>query len=262
MGCPALELAGHWVELCLSVEMEISGRAPADWCYVGPGGLWWTSVLNSALPSQRPRPDSRPEHQDRVSHTAVEDGLWVGCLPLPCCSCFSCLKRSPRYWVIPPFLRTCTCQSGICRCPPDTLHWNTYIHGGERYANSVSSLQFRDWDSLSLHVAMSGAAGQWSQSDNLSDSNKAFCSPQAVVPSSRSTQLQHSDWGTRWDPQMRISASPRAWLAHPGKELRRESPSPISPEEQTPGSYPNRRSFAPHFGLCVYVWWASWTELF
>ena len=25
--CPALELAGHWVELGLSVEMEISGRA-------------------------------------------------------------------------------------------------------------------------------------------------------------------------------------------------------------------------------------------
>ena len=30
MGCPALELAGHWVELGLSVEKEISGRALAD----------------------------------------------------------------------------------------------------------------------------------------------------------------------------------------------------------------------------------------
>ena len=70
MGCPALELAGRWVELCLSVDTEISGRALADWYYVGPGGLWWTNVLNSALPSQRLRPDTRPEHQDPVSHTA------------------------------------------------------------------------------------------------------------------------------------------------------------------------------------------------
>ena len=37
---------------------------------MGPGGLWWSSVLNSALPPQRLRPDTRPEHQDPVSHTA------------------------------------------------------------------------------------------------------------------------------------------------------------------------------------------------
>ena len=30
MGCQALELAGRWVELGLSVEMEISGRGLAD----------------------------------------------------------------------------------------------------------------------------------------------------------------------------------------------------------------------------------------
>ena len=30
MGLPALELAGHWVELILSVETEISGRALAN----------------------------------------------------------------------------------------------------------------------------------------------------------------------------------------------------------------------------------------
>ena len=30
MGCPALELAGHCVELGLSVETEISGRALID----------------------------------------------------------------------------------------------------------------------------------------------------------------------------------------------------------------------------------------
>ena len=50
------------------------------------------------------------------------------------------------------------------------------IYCGERYANSVGSLQFRDWESLSLHVAKSGAAGQRSQSDKISDSKKAFCS--------------------------------------------------------------------------------------
>ena len=30
MGRPALELAGYWVELGLSIETEISGRALAD----------------------------------------------------------------------------------------------------------------------------------------------------------------------------------------------------------------------------------------
>ena len=33
------------------------------------GGLWWTNVLNSALPLQRNRPDAQPEHQDPVIHT-------------------------------------------------------------------------------------------------------------------------------------------------------------------------------------------------
>ena len=37
---------------------------------MGPGGLWWSSVLNLALPPLRLRPDSRPEHQDPVSHMA------------------------------------------------------------------------------------------------------------------------------------------------------------------------------------------------
>ena len=61
MGRPALELAGRWVELVL----EISGRALA-----GPGGLWWSNVLVSALPPWRLRPDTRPEHQDPASHMA------------------------------------------------------------------------------------------------------------------------------------------------------------------------------------------------
>ena len=34
------------------------------------GGLWWTNVLNSALPPQRHRPDSQLEQQDPVSYTA------------------------------------------------------------------------------------------------------------------------------------------------------------------------------------------------
>ena len=32
------------------------------------GGLWWTSVLNSALPPQRHRPDFHLEHQDPISY--------------------------------------------------------------------------------------------------------------------------------------------------------------------------------------------------
>ena len=58
------------MELGLSVEMEISGRAFAIWYYVGLGRLWWTNVLNSALLPQRLRPDTRLEHQDPVSHMA------------------------------------------------------------------------------------------------------------------------------------------------------------------------------------------------
>ena len=58
------------MELGLRIEMEISGRAFTICYYVGPGGLWWTNVLNSALPPQRLRPDTRPEHQDPVSHVA------------------------------------------------------------------------------------------------------------------------------------------------------------------------------------------------
>ena len=71
MGHPALEFACHWVDLGLSVEMEISRRGLADQYYMGLGGLWWSNVLNSALPPQRLRPDGRPEHQDLVSHKAA-----------------------------------------------------------------------------------------------------------------------------------------------------------------------------------------------
>ena len=30
------------------------------------GGLWWTNVLNLALPPQRHSPDALPEHQEPV----------------------------------------------------------------------------------------------------------------------------------------------------------------------------------------------------
>ena len=58
----------------LSVEKEISGRAFAILYYVDPGCLWWSNVLNSALPPQRLRPDTQPEHQDPVRHTAAS---WI-----------------------------------------------------------------------------------------------------------------------------------------------------------------------------------------
>ena len=67
---PALEFARHCMELGLSIEMEISGKAFADWYYVGLGGLWLSNALNSALPPQRLRPDTSPEHRDPFSHTA------------------------------------------------------------------------------------------------------------------------------------------------------------------------------------------------
>ena len=37
---------------------------------MGLGVLWWTKVLNSALPPQRLRPHTWPEHQDSVSHSS------------------------------------------------------------------------------------------------------------------------------------------------------------------------------------------------
>ena len=58
------------MELGLSAETEISGIAFPDWYYMGPGSLCWSDVLNSALPPQRLRSDTRPEHQDPVRHMA------------------------------------------------------------------------------------------------------------------------------------------------------------------------------------------------
>ena len=47
------------------------------------GGLWWTSVLNSALPPQRHRPDAQWEHQDPVIHREKEKKgkIYISLLP-------------------------------------------------------------------------------------------------------------------------------------------------------------------------------------
>ena len=63
------------MELGLTLEMEISGRAFTIWYYVELGDLWWINVLNSALPPQRHRPDTQLEHQDPVSHTADQQNF-------------------------------------------------------------------------------------------------------------------------------------------------------------------------------------------
>ena len=85
--CPALQLACHWVELGLSIEMDISWRALTDWYFMGLGGLWWSNVLNLALLPKRLWPDTWPEHQDPVSHTESM-WLWPSNLTSLCLSVF------------------------------------------------------------------------------------------------------------------------------------------------------------------------------
>ena len=58
------------MDVGLSIEMEISGRAFPICYYMGPGALWWTNVLILAPPTLRLRPDTWTEFQDPVSHTA------------------------------------------------------------------------------------------------------------------------------------------------------------------------------------------------
>ena len=64
VACCSLSGAGS------SLEIEISGRAFSICYYVELGCLWWTNVLNVALPPQWHRPDTQLEHQDPVSHMA------------------------------------------------------------------------------------------------------------------------------------------------------------------------------------------------
>ena len=78
MGCAALELAGCWVEVGLSIETEISRRALAVWYYMGLGGLWWSNVLNSALLSE-----AQAWHPARAPRPSQPHGFWEvwGLLP-------------------------------------------------------------------------------------------------------------------------------------------------------------------------------------
>ena len=46
---------------------------------MGPGGLWQTNVLNSALPPKRLRPDTRLEHQDPASVGGSPAEVGGGC---------------------------------------------------------------------------------------------------------------------------------------------------------------------------------------
>ena len=46
-----------------------------------PGGLWWTNVLNSALPPQRHRPDTRPEYQDHTNKKRKRKNIYISLLP-------------------------------------------------------------------------------------------------------------------------------------------------------------------------------------
>ena len=65
MGHPALEIAGRWVELGLSVETKISGRASLIDIMWG-----WEVSGGPVLPPRRLRPNNQLEHQDPASHMA------------------------------------------------------------------------------------------------------------------------------------------------------------------------------------------------
>ena len=49
MVCLALELAGSWVELGFSVDMENFGWALVYYCFLGSGVLWYSQVLELSL---------------------------------------------------------------------------------------------------------------------------------------------------------------------------------------------------------------------
>ena len=68
MGCPALELADHWVELGLSIEMESSGRALTDWYYVRPSLVVQCPELGS------PTSEAQGWHQARAPRSCQLQG--------------------------------------------------------------------------------------------------------------------------------------------------------------------------------------------
>ena len=101
---------------------------------MGPGGLWWSNVLNSALSPQSLRPDTQPEHQDPVSHMAAHTsqswlcagaaalGVWIpqglGCILAP---------PTPGLWA-PPFLseERISLYRSIQHSPPSPFTAPTY----------------------------------------------------------------------------------------------------------------------------------------
>ena len=98
------------MDLGLSLEMAISGRAFAVCYYVELGGLWWTSVLNSALPLQMHRPDTWLEQQDPVSHTA---GVPSESEKLACSGCPSVLPiRITWFFLVLPQRQCSTEKNG------------------------------------------------------------------------------------------------------------------------------------------------------
>ena len=150
--------------------MEISGRSFCVWYYVVLGGLWWANVLNSALPPQRHRPDTRPEHQDPVSHTpcvllrALLSNIlivysttllsnwelrWMGFLTSPdgLRLQFLFLETPP-----PPYFYYYFCKKSIKR-----VEWRWDLWSGKPWTPSFSVFH------LSLSLISSYSAADWSR---------------------------------------------------------------------------------------------------
>ena len=82
-------------------------------------GLWWTNVLNLAVPPQRLRPDTQPEHQDPVSHMGLSPSSCASHHSASSCLCASLSFgrcRGCQWAAALPCLRLHPCQA--CRVPP------------------------------------------------------------------------------------------------------------------------------------------------
>ena len=102
---------------------------------MGPGGLWQSKVLNSALLPQRLRPDTRPEHQDPVSHMAFHSqtdclcAIWVCHLekfpqrPYE----FFISFQSPELHTPEDPLRMCCLSPSTCRSSPFPNFKSTFL---------------------------------------------------------------------------------------------------------------------------------------
>ena len=70
MECPALELAGCWMETCLSFEIEVSGRALADWLLYGARRSLVVQCPELGSPTSETQAWHPAGAPDPVSHTA------------------------------------------------------------------------------------------------------------------------------------------------------------------------------------------------